>query len=228
MKKIIFGIFAHPDDEAFGPAATLLMEKAAGNEVHLICATAGKNGVNLDNVEDLSKVRLLEWHTAGELIGADSMHHLDYCDGCLQNQDFHEIAQKITDIVTATLSNYPKDIHVEFMSMDLNGITGHLDHIMMGRVACYVFYNLKKNDIRFTRIRLICVPKEQLPDSNCNWLYMDAGRSPEEIDEVIDGREYTDTVIKIIRTHHSQRHDGDSQITRLGDNVAINHFMVLE
>lgn len=228
MKKILFGIFAHPDDEAFGPAATLLKEKAAGTDVHLICATAGENGVNLDNVNDLSKLRLDEWYTAGKLIGADSMHHLGYCDGCLQNQDFHKLAKKITDIVTRILKTSPADSQIEFMSMDLNGVTGHLDHIMMARIACYVFYNFKKSDPRFTLIRLICIPKEQLPVSNCNWLYMDAGRTPEDIDEVVDGREYIDTVIKIIQTHHSQRHDGDPHLQRLGDTVAINHFIILE
>ena len=36
MKKIIFGIFAHPDDEAFGPSGTLLLETRSGTELHLI------------------------------------------------------------------------------------------------------------------------------------------------------------------------------------------------
>ena len=45
MKRVIFGIFAHPDDEAFGPSGTLLMETKAGTELHLITLTLGEAGI---------------------------------------------------------------------------------------------------------------------------------------------------------------------------------------
>lgn len=228
MKKIIFGIFAHPDDEAFGPCGTLLMEKLAGNEVHLICATAGESGVNPDKHEDLALVRLSEWKKAGELIGADSMHHLGYKDGYLCNVNYHEAANKIDDIVRGTLKDKGDDIEVEFMSIDHNGITGHLDHIFAGRVACYVFCNLKKSDPRVTRIRLACLPAEYAPTSNCDWLYMDAGRSNDEIGDIVDAREHVDTVYSIMRAHHTQRSDCEAHIARLGENVAVNHFLVIK
>jgi LmbE family N-acetylglucosaminyl deacetylase len=226
MKKIIFGIFAHPDDEAFGPSGTLIMEKAAGNEIHLICATAGDNGVNPDKHESLALARLEEWRAAGELIGADGMHYLGYKDGHLSNILFHEVAEKITQIVENITADQ-QDVTIEFMSMDLNGITGHLDHIFIGRVACYVYYTLKENDPRITRLRLACLPLEHAPTANCHWLYMDAGRTPEEIGETIDARAHLDTIIKAMRAHRSQRSDGEGHIEKLGDKVAINHFIVL-
>ncbi|MFZ2494806.1 MAG: PIG-L family deacetylase [Candidatus Saccharimonadales bacterium] len=61
MKKVIFGIFAHPDDEAFGPAGTLIQEVQNGSEVHLITLTAGQAGSNPDNHEDPGAIRLKEW-----------------------------------------------------------------------------------------------------------------------------------------------------------------------
>ena len=36
MKTVLFGIFAHPEDESFGPCGTLLKAIEAGFEVHLI------------------------------------------------------------------------------------------------------------------------------------------------------------------------------------------------
>jgi LmbE family N-acetylglucosaminyl deacetylase len=228
MKKIIFGIFAHPDDEAFGPSGTLLMEKAAGNEVHLICATAGESGVNPDEHEDLALVRLEEWKKAGALIGADSMHHLGYKDGHLSNIHYHDVANAITEIVHSIVKDKSDDVLIEFMAIDLNGITGHLDHIFMGRVACYVFYTMREKDPRFGRIRLACVPRATVPTANCHWLYMDAGRTEQEIAETIDAREHIDKVYQIMRAHHTQRADGDSHIKRLGDKVAINHFLELK
>jgi LmbE family N-acetylglucosaminyl deacetylase len=228
MKKIIFGIFSHPDDEAFGPCGTLLMEKLAGNDVHLICATAGESGVNPDNHEDLAAIRLEEWKKAGKLIGADSMHHLGYTDGRLCNEDFHNVARDIDGIIRNIIKDAPEDSEIEFMSIDLNGVTGHLDHIFIGRVACYVFCNLKKTDTRATRIRLACLPKEYAPESNCDWIYMDAGRSSDEIGEIVDARKHIDTVYSIMRAHHTQRSDCEAHIARLGENVAINHFLVIE
>jgi len=43
--KTIVAIFAHPDDEAFGPAGTLA-KFAETNTVYLLCATKGHAGTN--------------------------------------------------------------------------------------------------------------------------------------------------------------------------------------
>ena len=58
MKKLLFGIFAHPDDEAFGPSATLYKAAQAGTDVHLIVVTDGDSGANVDGHKDLAK----KWH----------------------------------------------------------------------------------------------------------------------------------------------------------------------
>src|SRR5687768_11757680 len=143
MKKIIFGIFAHPDDEAFGPAGTLINEVQNGAELHLISFTAGDAGTNLDNAPDLGVVREEEWRKAGALIGATSMHLLGYKDGHLDNQSMIEATDRISQIVHAVIDNIPHDAVVEFMTLDLNGYTGHIDHIVAARTACQVFYRLK-------------------------------------------------------------------------------------
>lgn len=227
MKKVIFGIFAHPDDEAFGPCGTLLTEKAAGNEVHLICATPGQNGMNPDGYADLGAERLKEWQAAGGLLDADSMHPLGYEDGQLSNALYMEVAQRIQYIVTETLLGRDDIESVEFMSLDLGGLTGHLDHIFMSRVACYVFYTLKATDERFDRIRLACLTSEDFPTSNTDWLYMDAGRPENEITETIDAREHLEHIDEIMRCHHSQRGDYETVKAAHGDLVAVNHFVVL-
>lgn len=226
MKKVIFGIFAHPDDEAFGPSGTLLLEKAAGNEVHLICATAGENGTNPDNIDNLAAVRLDEWRTAGALIGADSMHHLGYTDGTLCNNDYFPIADAITQIIRNKTAGRP-DIDIELMSIDLNGITGHLDHIAIGRIACYVYCAIKEADPRVTRLRLACITDGEAPSSNCDWLYMERGRTPTEIKETIDASEHLETIKQIMHAHQTQRADCEAHLKKMGDRVALNHFLVI-
>ncbi len=226
MKKIIFGIFAHPDDEAFGPSGALLTETKAGNDVHLVTLTLGDSGTNPDNVPDLAAVREKEWHEAGRLIGAKSMQFLGYKDGQLNNLAMLEIYSKLTDLIADIIKDEPDDAEIEFMSMDTNGISGHIDHIVAGRSACYVFYKLKATDPRVTRIRLACIPKIWLAEPNTHWLYMEAGRDESEIGETVDAREHHDEIIEIMRTHHSQRGDGESHIENRGDQIGISHFIV--
>ncbi len=227
MKKLIFGIFAHPDDEAFGPVGTLLMEKEAGSEVHLICATAGENGTNPDKVSDLGEVRLKEWQAAGELLDAESMHYLGYEDGTLNNSVYLEAAEKILRIVGDAITGRDDIASIEFLSLDANGLTGHLDHIFVSRVACYVFYTLKEADERFSKIRLTCLHHDDFPEANQQWLYMDAGRTAEEVAETVDASRHLDQIKAIMHAHHSQRGDCESLLARMGDRVAINHFLVL-
>lgn len=228
MKKIIFGIFAHPDDEAFGPSGTFLMETKAGADLHLISLTLGDAGTNPDNVPDLAAVREKEWRRGGELMGAKTMTWLGYKDGQLNNLAMLEIYTKLLDHVTSIIKDESDDAIIEFVSMDTNGISGHIDHIVAARSACYVFYKLKETDSRVTRIRLGCIPKSYLPEPNTHWLYMDAGRDESEIDEISDARQYHDEIIAIMRAHHSQRGDGESHIKQRGDTLGISHFIVKE
>lgn len=225
MKKLVFGIFAHPDDEAFGPSGTLLTEVKHGNEVHLLALTAGQTGANPDNTEDLASTRRSEWQTAGALIGASSMHELGYQDGQLCNQTMPEAAEKIVQIVRDTARN-EQAIEIEFMALDLNGLTGHIDHIVATRAACLAFYRLKASDPRLSRIRLACIPKSRLPTHNTDWLYMEAGRDEPEINETIDARQYRDEIITIMRAHHSQRADFDTHLVRRGDEIGLDYFIV--
>ncbi len=227
MKKILFAIFAHPDDEAFGPSGTLLLETRAGTNLHLITLTAGENGSNPDNLDDLKSVRLNEWRAAGKLINASSMHYLGYEDGKLNNTDFQLITKQIEQIITQIANQVTGPYEIELMSNDLNGITGHIDHIVAARATCFVFSKLQSK-LPMSRIRLICIPKEHSPEPNTDFVYMERGREPHEIDEIIDAREVVDEVYKIMRCHNTQRSDGESHITRLGDRVAVNHFMVLK
>lgn len=226
MKKIIFGIFAHPDDEAFGSAGTLLLETRAGTDLHLITLTDGGAGTNPDNIPDLGAARLEEWKQAGHLLGASSMQFLGYKDGQLNNRDMIEIGQRLIGIVQEILKVTPGDATVEFITLDLNGMTGHIDHIVAARAACYAFYTIKKTDSRLDRIRFICTPNKHFPVSNTNWIFMEAGRLPQEIDETIDAREIRDDILAVMQAHHTQRGDYEANLQQQGDDLGLNYFIV--
>lgn len=227
MQKVLFGIFAHPDDEAFGPCGTLVLETRAGTELHLISLTAGEAGMNPDGHDNLADVRLQEWQKAGSLMGATSMHHLGYQDGTLCNMDHLAITDKIMDIVRSTVKDR-SDLDIEFMSIDLNGVTGHIDHIVAARSACQAFCRLKETGLPMRRIRLACVPRTQFESHDCSFVFREAGRTANEIDEVVDARQVLDRVHQIMSCHHTQRSDARAQIGLLGDGVAVDHFIVQE
>lgn len=227
MKKIIFGIFAHPDDEAFGPSGTLMKEIDAGTDVHLMTLTTGQAGMNPDSHADLGAVREQEWRRAGELMGISSLHALGFEDGHLDNIAMQTAVEQINAIIDQTLAHYDEPCEIELMSMDTNGISGHIDHIVAGRASCLVFYRRKAADERFTRLRLACVPADQLPTVNTDWLYMEPGRATEEIGEIVDARDYHDRIVAVMRAHHTQRSDAESHFARRGDQLGVSHFIVL-
>ena len=227
MGKIIFGIFAHPDDESFLTAATLLNEVQNGSEVHLICLTdgCGKHSMNPDNVSDLSETRMNEWRTAGDIIGVTKQHCLNYVDGNLNNDDHLEISDKIVELVNDTVSK-DSDKQVEFITMDTNGVTGHIDHIVAARSALLAFYRLKMDGFPVTRVRLACLAEQDFSNLNTSFTLREPGHSMEEIDETIDARDKYEKVCEIMRAHRSQRVDADHWIEKLGDKVAVNHFII--
>lgn len=226
MKKIIFGIFAHPDDEAFGPSGALLLETKTGSELHLITLTNGSAGTNPDNATNLGEVRLKEWQAAGQLLGATSMHHLGFEDGQLNNQAMLEASQKIEHIITKIANGHAEPVEIEFMTIDLNGLTGHIDHIVAARAACFVFYRLKTQDKRYKRIRLSCLSRKQLPAVNTDWLFMEPGRAPQEIDQTIDAQPLREEIIGVVKAHHSQRGDGEAMLRSQNDSLGLCHFII--
>jgi LmbE family N-acetylglucosaminyl deacetylase len=226
MKKIIFGIFAHPDDEAFGPCGALLLETRGGADLHLITLTDGGAGTNPDNLTNLGEVRLKEWRAAGHLIGAKTMHHLGYKDGQLNNIAMIEASQRIKVLIDEVLTSTHDDITIEFITLDLNGYTGHIDHIVAARTASFVFYSLKQNDPRFSHIKFACFARESVPSVNTDWLYMEPGHLLEEIQETVDARHLQNEIIDIMHMHHTQRGDGMTTIKNQGANLGLSYFIV--
>ena len=227
MQKILLGIFAHPDDEAFGPAGTLLREVRDGAELHLITLTAGQAGENPDSHNDLASVRLKEWHEAGKKIGATGMHHLGFVDGELGNDAMIRATQQIAQIVRDMVAAHKSVTEVDLMTMDTNGISGHIDHIVASRAAHYVFYLLKQEGLPMRRLKLVCIPRVHTGDEpNLDFVFMEPGRRADEIDQVVDNQDLVGEVYDIMRTHHTQRGDCEQHIRQLGDDVAIDYFII--
>ena len=221
MKKIIFGIFAHPDDETFGPSATLMKEVDAGAQLHLIMVTDGEAGANPDNAAKLDDVRLSEWQQAASAIGALSTHALHYPDGGLSHNMYHEIGAKIRQIVLDEIGKTPEPAELSFMTFDQNGITGHLDHIAVSYITTQLFCTIKDElpeNIELKELAYYCLSMEQASNKEWTTYYTPIGRDESYINRVVDVRSLLPRKYEVMDIHHSQR--ADAQATKaLGDDA---------
>lgn len=204
---MLFGIFAHPDDEAFGPSASLYNAAQNGTDVHLLLATNGENGNNPDNVTDLGHVREKEWQASAQLIGAKSAHALRYPDGGLSNNVYHDIANTLLNQIEEQLSQYSEPLSIDFMTFERNGISGHLDHIAISYITTYVFLKLKEKREDIATLKYFCLAECIAPAHNTHWIYMSKGKADAECDEVFDYSHLVDKKLEIMRAHNSQRDD---------------------
>lgn len=208
MKRIVFGVFAHPDDEAFGPSAYFYKAAISGQDVHLILITDGDAGAG--GSADLGRVRLAEWRESAHRIGAVSASALHYGDGTLSNKLFHEIGSKVNGVIAKKLATYSEPISIDLVTFDPNGITGHLDHIATTCISNFVFDQLKSNppkDVSIGKLKYYCLPLEMAPHCSCKWVHAPCGRRADEIDEVLDFSDIEEQKLHIMRAHVSKKKD---------------------
>src|SRR5579872_4442081 len=123
MRKTIVCVFAHPDDEAFGPGGTIAL-LAKENDVYILCATKGEAGQNsLTDLETpLQNERMEELKRSAKILGVKKVIFLDFIDGTLSNSLYHKLAEKITQ--------YLNELKPEMLlTYENRGISGHIDHI---------------------------------------------------------------------------------------------------
>lgn len=227
MKRIVFGIFAHPDDEAFLPSGSLIKWVEGGADLHLICATRGENGENPDNVADLGAVRSKEWKKAGKLLGAKSQTQLGYPDGAISNSVFHELAGKVLQTIENKLKAYNQPVKIDLLTYENCGITGHLDHVAVSFITTYVYTQLKERR-KSSRLLYACACEAVSPEDDTSFVFMPKGHSHSEIDLTEDISPVLERKKLVMRAHASQRKDAEAIITRLGPNLAYEHFNVFK
>ena len=191
-KKIIC-IFAHPDDEAFGPAGTIL-KLAKNNDIQIICVTDGKSpGTRIKN---LAETRKGEFEKSCQTLGVTKTHHLNYKDGEVCNANYHEIAENIEKI----FDTEEPDILITF---DPKGLTGHLDHIGICMITTFVFK--KRPEIK--NLLYYCGSKHFSDLIPSYFVYLPKGYKRNEVDHVVDVSDVWEEKTNAIKCHISQKGD---------------------
>lgn len=149
-QRVLLGVFAHPDDESFGPGGTLARYAAEGAEVHIIIATDGiagsvEEGAQVKNHETLAQVRSAELANAAVALGVASVWSLPYRDsGMRGSPDNHNpdalIRQSIEPLIAEVLGHVERLRPQVLVTHDPYGGYGHPDHIRVCEAVTAAFY----------------------------------------------------------------------------------------
>ena len=155
MSRTLLASFAHPDDEAFGPAGTLAKLARQGVAVHLITATRGEAGesdlADLGDCEDLACERELELRCAADVLGLADVHLLGYRDsgmpGSPANQHPQALMQADVAAVAQAVVERMHQLRPEVvLTFDPYGVYGHPDHIAIHRATVSAFNQLPEDE----------------------------------------------------------------------------------
>jgi N-acetylglucosamine malate deacetylase 2 len=217
--RIIVAIFAHPDDEAFGPSGTLAKFAKDGHDVYLLCATRGEGGENHlpeKSEKNLNEIREEELRCSAKKLGIKKVFFLGFIDGTLSNNLYHQVADKITEIITPLK---PEIIITE----EYRGVSGHLDHIAISMISSYVFQKL--NFVKKIMYHYVTKQYRLLMPSDY-FIFIPPGYDESEADEIIDTTDVWETKISAIQCHQSQLKDVNRTLNRLKQVPKKDYFFV--
>jgi len=143
--RTLLGVFAHPDDESFGPGGTLAKYAREGVDVHVCIATDGASGSTVpDSVESgasdaLAEVRKYELSCACEILGVH-LHTLGYRDsgmeGSADNHHPDSLYQADMDVVAGQLVSLVERVKPQVLiTHDPTGGYFHPDHIRVNHAV---------------------------------------------------------------------------------------------
>lgn len=150
--RCLLAVFAHPDDEAYRPGGTLALLAQRGVQVHVLTATRGQAGSRgeppLCAPDELPAVRERELRCACETLGIEPPRQLEYEDGHLSKADPEEITAQILKIVDEVCPQV-------MLSFGPDGLSGHPDHVAIGRCAAEAFHRAPQVSALYT----VAVPR---------------------------------------------------------------------
>jgi LmbE family N-acetylglucosaminyl deacetylase len=221
MPKRILFLLAHPDDETFGPGATIAKYARGGAEVHLATATRGEAGMLGDppvtDREHLGEVRAAELGEAAGILGVAKVHFLGFLDGQLANVPGEQLVERVVETVRRVRP------HV-LVGFGPEGVSRHPDHMTMCEAALAAFDRAPDPSWYPGHFRggggpwaphklyQFEVPREIFSA----WNVPLSGVPMEKLTTFIDTSEDVETKIRAFQCHRTQRKDVERILGRAG------------
>jgi LmbE family N-acetylglucosaminyl deacetylase len=215
MKKTVLCVIAHPDDEAFGPSGTLAI-LSRSYDVHLVCVTDGASDSRFHPLgASLAPIRAEELRHSANVLGIKEVHFLNYKDGSLNNNLYHEVAEKLQFVVDKIKPSL-------LITNELRGISGHLDHVAVGMITSFVFRKSPEIDaIWYT------VASKYASDTMQDYfVFFPPGYEKEKVDKVVDIADVFEKKMAAAACHESQGKDVLRVTTRWKETPKEEWFLV--
>ncbi|RJQ37218.1 PIG-L family deacetylase [Candidatus Parcubacteria bacterium] len=216
-KNTILCVFAHPDDETFGPGGTIAL-LARHHDVWIASATRGNAGKDsrAQKTGSLAAARPRELRAAAKILGARGVVFFDFRDGELSNATYHALARRIEGLVRRLKPH-------TLLTYEPLGVSGHLDHIAVALAARFVY----ERQPRIKRLLAYCV---STPRANAMrkgyFIWVPPGYERGTMGLTVPTAGMGDVKLKAMLAHRSQRHDIERILTRARQFPEEESFLV--
>ena len=225
MRKRFLFLFAHPDDETFGPGATIAKYARQGAEVHLATATRGEAGMvgdpPLTDREHLGEVRSGELLAAAGILGIAKVHFLGFLDGQLAAVPRELLVERAVEVIRTVRP------HV-LVGFGPEGVSRHADHMVMCEAALSAFdraadptwypWQLRSGIGSWAPLKLYQF--EIAREFFEGWDAPLAGVPREKLSAILDTSEHVETKISAFYCHRTQMKD----VRRILDRPGYRDF----
>ena len=197
-KKILF-VTAHPDDESYTVAGTILRNHEAGGASYVACATFGERGKS--HLKRKVTSRQLKTLRKNELLAASK--YLRVSGLLMPGLPDTELGRKSNqDIFYNKLLPFAEKHRPELIiSFGKDGISGHIDHISVGKVAKEVAKKLKLPFLTFAAPPALHKSIEALKKRRMHGKYVKTLKPhPHDIEIKVDPKKK----LKALQFHKSQ------------------------
>ena len=218
MKQKIVCVFAHPDDEAFGPGGTIA-KFSQTDELYILCATKGEAGIT-NREKNIAEIRQQELLASAKILGVKEVSFLGFIDGTLSNSNYHDLANRI--------KKYLEKIKpTKLLTFEPRGVSGHIDHITVSLVTSYLFEHLEyvKELMYYCHTDWqVQIIKKLIGDY---FIYFPPGYKQSDVNLVVDIKAVWQTKVEAMKKHQSQIHDVKMVLSFLEKMPLKEYFMVL-
>ncbi len=211
-RKAVVGVFAHPDDESFGPSGTIA-KFAKTHDVYILCATKGEEGMGPKS--NLGKIRAQELQNSARILGVKAVYFLGFLDGTLSNNLYHKLASKIEK----KLKMLKPEI---IITTEPNGVSGHIDHITVSMVTTFVFRKLP-----FAKtLMYYCIDERSAAKMKNYFIYFPPGYKRTQVDKIINTEKYWHLKKQAMMAHKSQVEDAKRVLARMENLPKEEYFSI--